>query len=103
MPKKHSLNRHTAFYQSQVLSFLTAEIMTYTFKLSNHIKYEKCKFGDFLFSLPKGKGFSLKKLKPAIWSKDKAASLFNIHNKVVQTFSFPIKIFYSRILYLIYL
>lgn len=60
MPKKHSLNRHTAFNQSQVLRFLTAEIMTYTFKLSNHIKSEKCKLGDYLFSLPKGKGFSLK-------------------------------------------
>lgn len=47
--------------------------------------------------------FPLKKLKPAFWSKDKAASLFNKHNKMVQTFLFPIKLFYTRILYLIYL
>ena len=51
----------------------------------------------------KQKKFPLKKWKPAFWSKDKAASLFNKHNKMVQTFLFPIKIFYSRILYLIYL
>lgn len=51
----------------------------------------------------KGKKFPLKKWKPAFWSEDKAASLFNKHNKMVQTFLFPIKILYSRILYLIYL
>lgn len=61
MPKKHSLNRHTTFNQSQVLSFLTADIMTYVSKLSNHIKYQKCKLGGYLFSLSKGKGFPLKK------------------------------------------
>lgn len=60
MPKKHSLIRHTAFNLSQALSFLTAEIMTYIFKLLNHIKHQKCKLGDYLFSLPKGKGIPLK-------------------------------------------
>lgn len=77
--------------------------MAYVCKLSHHIKHQKCEWGDYLFSLPKGKMFPLKKLKPAFWSKDKAASLFNKHNKMVQTFLFPIKLFYSRILYLIYL
>lgn len=44
-----------------------------------------------------------KKWKPVFSSEDKAAFLFNKHNKMVQTFLFPIKIFYRRILYLIYL
>lgn len=78
--------------------------MFYVWNLSIHFKYQKCEWGDYLFSLGEEKKVSFKKKwKPVFSSEDKAAFLFNKHNKMVQTFLFPIKIFYHRILYLIYL